>query len=730
MRKILLTLMGMEIGGAETHVVELAVCLKKRGWDVTVASNGGVYEAELARAGVAHFCVPLHNKNPFNMFSAYRALKRMAMREKFDIIHAHARIPAFICGLVARACGIPFITTAHWVFKAYFPFNIISDWGERTMAVSNDIKQYLIDNYNMPARKIDVTINGVDTEKFSPGTDYKRIERELGLQRGKKRIVYVSRMDSDRSAVAFMLTDALVMLKNPDLQAIIVGGGDDLERLERYAGDANRKLGRNAIIVTGARTDINECVACGDIFVGVSRAALEGMAAGKPTIIAGNEGYIGIISPQTFDAAFATNFCCRGCEEATSELLVRDISALIDADNKDMKEYNRKLILERYSIDKMTDDYELAYHKLGQKTVIISGYYGYRNIGDDCLLSAIFASLDASGLPMDITVLSRNPQETQKLCGARSISRFNILKIIRAMKKGKGNRLLISGGGSILQDITSTKSILYYLFIISLAKWLKMRVFVYANGIGPINLPKNRQRTKRVLSKADAITLREMRSLKELEIMGVECGDMRVTADPAFSLVACGNERAEQILAAEGVAPEEKYFIVAVRPWTASDVDFVDKIVSVCQGCREKYGFAPLFLVMQPCKDRRISRDICGKVSGGKIINGNYDVSEILGIVSKAEFVVGMRLHSIVYAAAQSVPFIGIAYDPKINAVAAEFSEALLHDVGALNSENLLQDIDYIIENRDKISKKLAADAAEMRSKTNEDGMIAAGLLS
>ena len=93
---ILLSLMQLNIGGAETHVVELAKELKRKGFNVIVTSNGGVYVKELEEYGIKHYSVPLQNKNPFNMAKSKRLLKKIIRDEKIDIVHSHARIPSFI----------------------------------------------------------------------------------------------------------------------------------------------------------------------------------------------------------------------------------------------------------------------------------------------------------------------------------------------------------------------------------------------------------------------------------------------------------------------------------------------------------------------------------------------------------------------------------------------------------------------------------------------------------
>ena len=102
---ILMTLMGLEIGGAETHVVELSKELKKMGYKIIVASNGGVYEKELQEYGIIHYRVPMNQRNVFKMVKSYFLLRRIMEKEKVDIIHSHARIPGFICGFLHKKYG-------------------------------------------------------------------------------------------------------------------------------------------------------------------------------------------------------------------------------------------------------------------------------------------------------------------------------------------------------------------------------------------------------------------------------------------------------------------------------------------------------------------------------------------------------------------------------------------------------------------------------------------------
>lgn len=363
---VLLALMQLDIGGAETHVVELAKELARRGYHVVVTSNGGVYVKELEQAGIVHYTVPLQNKNPFNMLKSYRMLKKIIREESIDIVHSHARIPSFILGKLHKTMQFPFVTTAHWVFSTKYGLKYITDWGQKTLAVSEDIKTYLMENYHIPASDILVTINGIDTEKFSPDTDGTPVREEFSLSPASPVIVYVSRMDTDRSLVAHQLMESMPVLCEalPELCLLLVGGGNDYDAVAAEAEAVNRAMGRPCVSLAGARTDISRLLAPADLFVGVSRAALEAMAAGKPTLIAGNEGYIGLFGEDKIKDCFDTNFCCRGCPPSDSETLTKDILSFF-AETPEQKQalsrYGRDFIKEHYSVKRMTDDTEQLY---------------------------------------------------------------------------------------------------------------------------------------------------------------------------------------------------------------------------------------------------------------------------------------------------------------------------------------------------------------------------------
>jgi glycosyltransferase involved in cell wall biosynthesis len=137
----------------------------------------------------------------------------------------------------------------------------------------------------VPARDIVVTVNGIDTDKFSPDVPADRVRREFGLDGSGPVIVHVSRLDKNTSIVARQLIVLAPELaaELPGLRLVIAGGGDDYEELLEAAQRANYETNRRTVVMAGPRTDIAEIVSAGDLFVGVSRAALEAMAAASPS---------------------------------------------------------------------------------------------------------------------------------------------------------------------------------------------------------------------------------------------------------------------------------------------------------------------------------------------------------------------------------------------------------------------------------------------------------------
>lgn len=737
--RVLMATMQLDIGGAETHIVELSKALARRGIEVYVASKGGAYVKELEEVGIKHFEVALHNKKIGSLISSYKKLEHIILDYKIDIVHSHARIPGFLCGLLQKKYGFRFVTTAHWVFNTRFPFNLLSNWGTRSLAVSDDIKKYLVDNYGCNPDNIRVTINGVDMEKFSENVDFSDIAKEFSFGEDKTRVVYVSRMDVDRSYAAHKLIEAVPDLyeKIPNLEVVIVGGGNDFDKIKEEAEEMNKKIGSRIVIITGGRTDINKFVASGDVFVGVSRAALEAMACRKPAIIAGNEGYIGIFDEDKLQVSIDTNFCCRGCEKTTTKQLKDDLLTILEPGKTEYRQHlgdvSLNTVKKHYSVETMADDAIKMYISIIKNSkineadiaeltdiekyllhgnskrdidVMISGYYGFHNSGDDSILSAIISNLRKKCPNIRITVLSKNPQETSKIHAVDAIDRFSIYRILKALKRTK---LLISGGGSLLQDVTSSASLYYYLAVMRLAKLCGAKVMLYANGIGPISKKRNIWYVKRVVSKTDLVTLREKNSRDELQGIIEKSVPVFVTADPVYALENEEGRLVDEALQRSGLLGDAEFFIIALREWKSSDKYIEAKVAEFADAVSKKYGFVPLVVPMQDIYDKEISARIAEKINCKcGLLECGLPPQTMLGVVKRAKFVLGMRLHTLIYAVKNSVPAIALDYDPKVDAVMESVGQGFSMKVENIDVEKLCLLTDEIIETREEICNRLS----------------------
>lgn len=732
---ILMTTMKMDIGGAETHILELAKELTRQGHTVTVASAGGVFVQELEAAGVRHVTAPLHTRRPDSVLRAAGILRKLIKTGGFDIVHAHARIPALLCHLLCKRYRVRFVTTAHLNFHVNFLWKLLTRWGERTVAVSDDIKQYLIDDYGVCTDNISVTINGINTDTYAPGLDAAAVMEEFSLSPEKHRIVCVSRMDADRSEAAVQLCDIAPRLYAYDnsVELLLVGDGDDFPRLSEHAQNANEAVGFPLVRLAGARTDINRLIAAGDIFVGVSRAALEAMAMAKPVILAGNQGYLGIFTEEKFPAAYDSNFCCRGCEETNRDALYRDVTALLSMPQTEraaIGDFCRATIKEHYSVSRMARDYLAMYESVRpfapykHGDILFCGYYGFRNMGDDSLLRAIIDNIRKSDPDARMTVMSKNPRETRCLYGTHAVNRFNPFSVARAMKNGK---LLIFGGGNLLQDGSSARSLLYYTTVLRAAKALGMKIMVYANGIGPLHLEKSRTAAAKALSLSDVITLREKDSIRECAALGVTAPVIRLTADPAFTLKEADASWTAGLCRKFGITDDRRCFIVALRERKNDGGETPKKVAAVCDRIHDTYGLTPVFLPMHDPLDRAVNRAAAALCHSETIFLEGLTGSEMLGILRRMEFVIAMRLHTLIYSTAVGTPSMGLAYDGKLRAFMETTGQPYMLD--SADEEQMLAYAGELLSKKEEIRASLLSRDAQYRELAMEDARCAVELV-
>ena len=731
--KILMATMGLDIGGAETHIVELTKELRHQGHEVVVVSNGGVYVPEITAAGIRHYNAPMHRRTLGDMLRSRAILRDVIRREKPDVVHAHARIPAFLCGTLQRRLRFPFVTTAHWVFDASGILRYLTNWGQRTIAVSDDIKSYLMREYHLPAEHISVTINGIDTEKFSPDISGERVVAEFGLNPHRPIVSYVSRMDQDRALVARQLIEIAPQLDRavPGVQLLIAGGGNVFQELLAKAKEVNAALGRPCVTMAGPRTDINEIVAAGDIFVGVSRAALEAMSAGKPVIVAGNEGYHGLFGPEKLEEARAGNFCCRGLPLSQPQTLLEDVVsalALSPEEKARAGAYGRQVIFDYYSVRRMASDCLAMYDQVRRRKfqVVMSGYYGFANAGDDAILDAIQQAIREASDDIGVTVLSNDPELTRKQYGMDAIPRFRMWKVFSALLRSDA---LLSGGGSLLQDTTSTRSLFYYLSVIRCAQWLGKPVMLYANGIGPVRRPGNRRRVKRVVERATLVTLRDHSSARELADMGVTRPDLYVTADPVFHLSPAPSERGLELCRTAGLPEDRPFVAVSVRDWPDTG-HFPRELAALCDHLHRTYGLEVLFLLMQPARDRATAQLVRRAMTEPSyILDTVCTPRELMAVLGRARLCLAMRLHTLIFAGRMAVPSLGLIYDPKVESYLQELDLPAAGYVDRFDAKEAIAQADALMADYDRVLERLRRKSAQLTQAARQNEALLLDML-
>lgn len=361
------------------------------------------------------------------------------------------------------------------------------------------------------------------------------------------------------------------------------------------------------------------------------------------------------------------------------------------------------------------------------KKVLLSGYFGFDNSGDDAILKAMVDDFRKFNTHIEIKALSKNPVKTEKTYGIQAADRFNIHEIMKSLKE---TDLFISGGGSLLQDITSTRSLMYYLFLIFLAKIFRKKVYVYANGIGPIDKGFNRFITKIILEKVDFISLRDKFSYEFVRDLKVKNKNIKVTADPVFSLKPISKEVAIRLLAEENLKVGDKTIGICIREWKKAP-DLKEKLAKACDELAEM-GWDVLFVPFHLPKDHIYSMEIaklCKHKDKIKTITKTYNAEELMGIFGLLKVLLAMRLHSLIYASGANLPMVGLIYDPKVKAMINELGIVEYVNVENFTSQELIKQVAKAIDNIDERKIVLEKNTDKMKKKAKENIEIALKLL-
>ncbi|MDY6084288.1 MAG: polysaccharide pyruvyl transferase CsaB [Dialister sp.] len=300
---------------------------------------------------------------------------------------------------------------------------------------------------------------------------------------------------------------------------------------------------------------------------------------------------------------------------------------------------------------------------MAKRRIVISGYYGFNNAGDEAMLTAILQDLRNNYEDLDITVISGNPSKTASAMSVHAIPRFSLWQIVKTVMHSD---LLISGGGSLLQDVTSWKSMVYYLSIITLAVTFRKKVFLYSQGIGPVRYRVIRVLLKEVLNRGvTAITVRDKESKGFLERLGVKT-KIYLTADAVLSLPPVSKHIGQEILSHAGISFEKKNIGISVRSWNTS-AGWMEGFRKYISDLSKREACRFVFIPMQYPEDVRAAKKLAQGLPNCYILDQSYSIKELLSLTASMDVLVGMRLHALVFSAINHVPMIGISYDPKID---------------------------------------------------------------
>lgn len=369
---VLHLLMSLGLGGAETHVVSLTKNLKHLGWPVLVASYGGERVKELEDSKIPHFQIPLHSRSPMQMYKASKTITQLIDTENVKLVHAHARIPAWISQFICKKKNIPLLTTYHWTFVSGFPWNFFTKQGDYAIAVSKVIEKYVVKEFGFNRDKIKVIPNGIDTRLYSPCDNLYRLasKKIFGLtEEAGPVILYASRLEKDLTKAALTVLESLFTLRHkyPNAVMLVAGDGEGMETVKSKIRSINEKCGRQMAIPLGFVKDTPPMYHAADLVVGMSRVALEAMSSGRPVIVAGPDGIFGPVCPDIIETLEERNFVSR---EAPSPITPEILSLQIDTilSNSSLVAYlsrfGREIVETHHSIEFMTEKVQQVYEKL------------------------------------------------------------------------------------------------------------------------------------------------------------------------------------------------------------------------------------------------------------------------------------------------------------------------------------------------------------------------------
>ncbi len=299
------------------------------------------------------------------------------------------------------------------------------------------------------------------------------------------------------------------------------------------------------------------------------------------------------------------------------------------------------------------------------KKLVISGYYGFNNLGDEAILHSLLEEIKCWDEDLEVTVLSGNEGFTSQTHSVLAAPRWPLPEVKKTLENCD---IFLTGGGSLLQDKTGVKSIPYYLGLNRVARNEGALTTLFSCGVGPINRAYLRWLTRQELDKIDLLTVRDEYSRDLLEELGVK-KEIEIVPDPVFLLSppAQGNGRA--LLEREGISGPGPRILIAPRTNPGEKDINPRPWVELCNRLQYELGAGIVIWPMHAGEDMKLSKAISKSLKGVAVLEGNYSLPRFLEILKDTDLLIGVRFHSLLLGAVSGCPLIGISYDPKVRSL-------------------------------------------------------------
>lgn len=675
--KVIHLISGGDTGGAKTHVHSLLRSLTNN-VDVTlVCFRDGPFAEEAAALGIKTRVFP------GRFFAALGEVEELIRAEGFELIHSHGSRGNLAGALLARRTHLPVVSTIHSDWKldymgrplAAATYGMLNAWALRHIkyhvGVSDAMRRLLI---SRGFRRNDTfaIYNGIDFGREIPVTDRAAFYERVGARVAPGDVVVgaAARLDPVKDLATLVRAVAAARRSAPNIKLIIAGEGAERPNLTALAGELGMS---DALTLCGWLDDMDEFYGAIDInaLTSISEtfpyAITEGAAHRLPTV----STRVGGIPNLVLDGE--TGYLV---EVGDSDTLGARIAALAAdaALRRSLGEALFEKASREYSIDVTCREQIAVYRQIlerersgGRAGVLICGAYGMGNAGDEAILDALVAEMRGIDPLMPVSVLSRDPEGASARLDVESAHTFNVPRVLSLMKR---RRLYINGGGSLIQDVTSRRSLWYYLFTLRAAKARGCRVMMYGCGIGPVTRESGVESARKTLNSCvDVITLREPDSVEELARFGVNRPEIILAADPALTLLPASAAEVDEALSAVGADPAGRYAGFALRLWPG----FAEKAGAIAECARyvyKKHGLTPVFIPINHKNDSDAAQMVAALIPDVPhvLMPGPLPSALAIGVLGRMEIAVSMRLHGLIFAAGQGTPVVGVSYDPKVTA--------------------------------------------------------------